>query len=144
MENSVGQPRKIKSPDELAKYWEEFKHECDTKTCIRSEFSQKLGRFVTETIVSPVSYTVLGLCCYIGISRTQFYETYVGNEEYADIVTKIEQECERDVRDKLENKTIPSQLSALWMSKYGYSTKQETEIKGSIPVVVTGEDNIPE
>lgn len=141
---TMGRPRKISSPQEMYEKWQEFKQECDTKTCIRTEFSQKLGKFVTQTITSPVSYTVLGFSLFIGITDDKFRETYSEDKDFRSIVSMIERECEEDVRRKFENKTIPSQLSGLWMSKFGYGTKQETEIKGSIPVVVTGEDNIPE
>lgn len=139
-----GQPRKFKSPEMMAELWEDFKDECDNRTVVRTEFSQKHGEFVTDTIPAPVSYTVLGFCIYTGISRSQFYETYKSDPEYADIVSRIEFECEQDVRMKFENKTLPSQLSALWMSKFGYSVKNEQEIKGNIPVVISGEDDVSE
>lgn len=144
MANSVGRPRKVSSPEEMLQKWEEFKKICDNKTCTRTEFSQKLGKFVTQTVVSPVSYTVLGFSLYLGMIDDTFRETYANDKEYFSIVSLIERECEQDVRNKFENKTIPSQLSGLWMSKFGYGLKQETEIKGSIPVVINGEDNIPE
>ena len=139
-----GQPRKFKSPEMMAELWEEFKEDCDNQTVVRTEFSQKLGEFVTDTIPAPISYTVLGFCLFTGINRSQFYETYKNDPEYADIVSRIEFDCEQDVRRKFENKTLPSQLSALWMSKFGYSVKNEQEIKGNIPVVISGEDDVSE
>ena len=139
-----GRPRMIDSPDTMEELWEEFKEKCDNKTVVRTEFSQKLGEFVTDTVPSPVSYTILGFCNHIGLSRSKFYETYKQDPVFGDIVSRIESECEEDVRDKFENKTIPSQLSALWMSKYGYSVKNEQEIKGNIPVVISGEDDVSE
>lgn len=141
---TMGRPRKISSPQEMYEKWQEFKEQCDTHQCVRTEFSQKLGKFVTQTITSPVSYTVLGFSLFIGITDDKFRETYSEDKDFRSIVSMIERECEEDVRRKFENKTIPSQLSGLWMSKFGYGTKQETEIKGSIPVVVAGEDNIPD
>lgn len=137
-----GHPRKIESPEIMEDLWERFKEDCDNQTVIRTEFSQKLGEFVTQTIPSPVSYTVLGFCCFIDLSRNKFYDTYKNDPAYGDIVSRIERECEQDVRKKFENKTIPSQLSALWMSKFGYSVKNEQEIKGNIPVVISGEDDL--
>lgn len=139
-----GKPRMIESPEVMEELWEEFKDYCDNKTVVRTEFSQKRGEFVSQTVPAPVSYTILGFCNYIGLSRSKFYETYKQDKEFGDIVTCIESECEQDVRDKFENKTIPSQLSALWMSKYGYSVKNEQEIKGNIPVVISGEDDVSE
>lgn len=139
-----GRPRKIGSPQEMYEKWIEFKEQCDTHECIRTEFSQKLGKFVTQKVTSPISYTLLGFALFIGITDDTFRDTYENDKDFFGIVSMIQRECEEDVRGKFEDKTLPSQLSGLWMSKFGYGTKQETEIKGSIPVVVTGEDNIPE
>lgn len=136
--------RKIESPEQMAELWEQFKEKCDSKTVVRTEFSQKLGKFVTETIPSPVTYTVAGFCVFCGISKKCFYENYNDNQDYGDIVYKINTECESDVREKLENRTIPTQLSGLWMSKFGYATKTESEIKGNVPVVIAGEDDLSE
>lgn len=144
MARPKGSGRKIKSPADMAEKWEAFKAQCDAKTVVRTEFSQKLGEFVTQTVPSPVSYTVLGFCCFLDMNRSTFYDTYKEDPCYSDIVTRIERECEQDVREKFENKTIPSQLSALWMSKFGYSVKNEQEIKGNVPVVIAGEDDLSE
>ena len=35
-----------------------------------------------------------------------------------------------------EDGSIPSNLAGLWMGGFGYSTKQEQEIKGGVPVVI--------
>lgn len=139
-----GKPRKIKSPEEMEKLWEDFKADCDNKTVIRTEFSQKLGEFVTSTIPAPISYTILGFCCFIDLDRKAFYDTYREDPEYTHIVKRMERECEQDVRSKFENKTIPSQLSGLWMSQFGYTVKNEQEIKGNVPVVIAGEDDLSE
>ena len=136
--------RKIESPEQMAELWEKFKEKCDSKTVVRTEFSQKLGKFVSETLPSPVTYTVVGFCVFCGISREVYYSTYSEDPEYSDIVYKINTECESDVREKLENRTIPTQLSGLWMSKFGYATKTESEIKGNVPVVIAGEDELSE
>ena len=140
----MGQPRHFSSPEEMEELWEEFKEVCDNKTVVRTEFSQKESRFVTDIVPAPVSYTILGFCVFTGISRTQYYETYTNDPSYAYITARIESECEKDVREKFENKTFPSQLSALWMSKYGYSVKNDQNITGSIPVVISGEDDLKE
>lgn len=140
----AGRKRKIGSPEEMEQLWEEFKADCDNKTVVRTEFSQKLGEFVTSTIPAPITYTVLGFCCFVDLDRTAFYDTYKEDPAFSHIVKRMERECEQDVRSKFENKTIPSQLSALWMSKYGYSVKNEQEIKGNVPVVIAGEDDLSE
>lgn len=123
----MARPRKIKSPKELEAKWEEFKVECDNKTVICHEFSARLSDFVTRELVKPVTYTIEGFCIFLGISRQSFFDYYVKNERFADIVICMKEECELDARRKFEQGTIPTQLSGLWMSKYGYSTKQETE-----------------
>lgn len=123
----MARPRKIKTPKELETKWEEFKVECDNKTVIVHEFSAKLAEFVTTELVKPITYTIEGFCIFIGISRQAFYEFYANDKRYIDIVIRMKEECELDARRKFEQGTIPTQLSGLWMSKYGYSTKQETE-----------------
>lgn len=144
MANGVGRPRKFESPWDMLEQWEEYKVHCDNREVTKTEFSQRLGKFITDTVPAKVTYTVIGFCAYCGYTLSKFYETYKNDPEYGDVVSYMENDCEIDTREKLELGVIPTQLSGLWMSKHGYSTKQETEIKGSIPVVVTGEDNIPE
>lgn len=144
MANDIGRPRKFKSPWDMLEQWEEYKVHCDNREVTKTEFSQRLGKFITDTVPAKVTYTVIGFCAYCGYTLSKFYETYKKDPDYGEIVSKMENDCEIDTREKLELGVIPTQLSGLWMSKHGYSTKQETEIKGSIPVVVTGEDNIPE
>jgi len=50
----------------------------------------------------------------VGISRQQFYDHYVKMKKYTDIVMRIREECEVDVRKKLELQVISSQLAGLW------------------------------
>ena len=70
---------------------------------------------------------------YIGIARSKFYETYADREGYRDIVTRMREESEQDVRRKFETGCIPTQLSGLWMSRYeGYSTKQQIDVNANV------------
>ena len=46
----------------------------------------------------------------------------------------MKEECEFDARGKFEQGTIPTQLSGLWMSKYGYTNKQETTSSSTVTV----------
>ena len=121
----MARPRKIKSPKELEIKWEEFKEYCDNKTAICHEFSSSKGTFVSVELKKPITYTIEGFCVYIGVSRQSFYDYYANNSRFADIVTYMKDECEIDARRKFEQGTIPTQLSGLWMSKYGYTNKQE-------------------
>ena len=119
----AGRPRKIRSVSQMEQLWEEYKKKCDNNRIIRTEFSQKMGRFVSAEIPKRISYTILGFCIWIGISQNTFYETYAKDSKFSSIVTRMRDDCERDVREKFETNEIPPQLSALWMSKFGYSTK---------------------
>ncbi|GHU90975.1 hypothetical protein FACS1894202_11660 [Clostridia bacterium] len=64
------------------------------------------------------------------------------DQRYVDIVTRIREACEVDARKKFELGVIPSQLSGLWMSKYGYTTKTDSNITGAVPIVITGGDEL--
>ena len=124
--------RKISSPEQMEQLWENYKEYCDNYQVTQTEFSGKESRFVAGTVKKPITYTIEGFCVYIGLARSKFYETYAESEEYRDIVTRMRDESEADVRKKFETGTIPTQLSALWMSKFGYATKQQTDINASM------------
>ena len=124
--------RKIESPEQMEQLWEKYKEYCDNYQVTQTEFSGKESRFVAGTVKRPITYTIEGFCVYIGLARSKFYETYAESEEYRDIVTRMRDESEADVRKKFETGTIPTQLSALWMSKFGYATKQQTDINASM------------
>ncbi len=79
---------------------------------------------------------------YAGISRASFYEHYAGNDRYADIVTRMKEECEVDARKKFELQLIPSQLAGLWMSKHGYTTKVEQKADVSLETEKTKLDDL--
>ena len=124
--------RKIESPEQMEQLWEKYKDYCDNYQVTQTEFSGKESRFVEGTVKKPITYTIEGFCVYIGLARSKFYETYAESEEYRDIVTRMRDESEADVRKKFETGTIPTQLSALWMSKFGYATKQQTDLNASM------------
>ena len=124
--------RKISSPEQMEQLWEQYKEYCDNYQVTQTEFSGKESRFVAGTVKRPITYTIEGFCVYIGLARSKFYETYAESEEYRDIVTRMRDESEADVRKKFETGTIPTQLSALWMSKFGYATKQQTDGNASM------------
>ena len=124
--------RKIESPEQMEQLWAKYKHYCDNYQVTQTEFSGKESRFVAGTVKRPITYTIEGFCVYIGLARSKFYETYAESEEYRDIVTRMRDESEADVRKKFETGTIPTQLSALWMSKFGYATKQQTDVNASM------------
>lgn len=124
----MARPRKIKTTRELEEKWEEFKQYCDNKTAVCHEFSAKNAEFITVELKKPITYTIEGFCVYVGISRQSFFDYYTNEAKFADIVIRMKEECELDARAKFEQGTIPTQLSGLWMSKYGYTTRQDATI----------------
>lgn len=127
----AGRPRKIRSAKALADKWEEFKVYCDNYTTTRGKettFIDADGEKHTEsqqTASTPISYTIVGFCVFLGISKSTWYATYENDPRYSDIVARIHAECEADVRTKFETGVINTRLAPLWMSKYGYGAKIE-------------------
>lgn len=125
----MGKPRKITSADRLSKLWEEYKKDCNSQMVLTHDFVSKNSTYVSQELKRCITYTIEGFCVFIGLARSKFYETYANDEEYEDIITRIREECEVDARKKFELRLIPSQLAGLWMSRYGYSTKADNEMK---------------
>ena len=117
---------------------------CNQKLVLTHDFSSKNSEFVSAELKRSVTYTIEGFCVYVGISRSAFYERYAGDEKYADMVTRMREECEIDAREKFELGIIPSQIAGLWMSKYGYTTKQDTNVSGKVDVEKTKLDDLIE
>lgn len=138
----MGRPRRFESVKQLERAWEEYKADCNNQTVLTHEFSAKNSEFVSKELTRSVTYTLEGFCVFAKVSRAQFYETYANTEPYADTVTRMREECEIDARKKFELQVIPSQLAGLWMSNYGYTTKTDTNVSGSVPVVISGEDGL--
>lgn len=129
----MARPRKFRSPKALETKWEEYKKKCNNMVVLTHDFSSKNSEFVSAELRRSVTYTIEGFCVFSGISRQSFYDYYAEDERFADIVTRMKEECEIDAREKFELGVIPSQLAGLWMSKYGYTTKQDViaEVKPS-------------
>lgn len=134
--------RKISSAKRMLELWEEYKNECDNQMVLTHDFSSKNSEFVSKELRRSITYTIEGFCVHAGISRQAFYEYYAKDERYVDIVTRMREECEVDARKKFELQVIPSQLAGLWMSKYGYTTKQDTNISGSLDTEKTKLDDL--
>lgn len=142
---------KMFTPAELLKKWEQFKEKCDNHTIVNTvntksvttEGKEKstVKQDQTQTVRSPISYTIEGFCVFLGITRQAFYETYCKNnednlseedKEFLDIVEFIREESEIDVRSKFETGQLNSRLAPLWMSKYGYSQKCESKVNANV------------
>ena len=124
----MARPRKIKTPAEMWKLWEAYKEQCDNQSVLTHEFSQKRGEFVSAELRRKITYTIEGFCIFLKLPRSSFYATYAESELFQDVVTRMREECEVDVRGKFETGQIPPQLSALWMSKFGYGTSVSAKV----------------
>ncbi|MDE6998294.1 MAG: DNA-packaging protein [Oscillospiraceae bacterium] len=122
----MARPRKFKTAKALSGAWEQYKAWCNDQEVLTHDFSSKNSEFVSAKLKRSVTYTIEGFCAWAGISRAAFYERYAGNEIFADIVTRMREECEVDARMKFELGVIDTKLAPLWMSRHGYSTKQES------------------
>lgn len=138
----MGRPRKIKSVKEMVSLWESYKEDCENQMVLTHDFSSKNSEFVSKELRRSITYTIEGFCVYAGISRQAFYEYYAKDDKFVDIVTRMKEECEVDARKKFELSIIPPQLAPLWMSKYGYTTKTDTNISGDLSVEQTKLDGI--
>lgn len=138
----MGRPLKIKTPEEMEQLWENYKADCDNQEVLTHDFSSKNSEFVSAKLKRSITYTIEGFCVFVGISRQQFYDHYAKMKKYTDIVTRIREECEVDARKKFELQVIPSQLAGLWMSKYGYTTKVENNVSGTLETEKTKLDDL--
>lgn len=138
----MGRPRKFNSVKALEEAWEAYKAECDNQLVLTHDFSSKNSEFVSKELKRSITYTIEGFCVYAGISRAAFYERYADNDKFADIVTRMKEEIEVDARKKFELSMIPTQLAGLWMSKYGYTTKTDTNVSGDLTIEQTKLDEI--
>lgn len=132
----MARPRRFKTAKELESKWEEYKNYCNNRKVLTHDFSSKNSEFVSAELKRSVTYTIEGFCVYAGISRQSFYDNYLDSDRFTDIVTRMREECEIDAREKFELGTIPTQLAGLWMSKYGYSTKQDANVETTAKVVI--------
>lgn len=138
----MGKRLRFKTPEELAETWEAYKADCDNQMVLTHDFSSKNSEFVSKELRRSITYTIEGFCVFAKTPRSAFYDTYEKKKGYSDIVTRMREECEVDARKKFELQVIPSQLAGLWMSKYGYTTKQDTNISGSLDTEKTKLDDL--
>ena len=127
----MGQRGKIKNPKQFLDLWEEYKHYCDTKKRIVYDLNKKTGRYNKREITSPITYTIKGFAVFLGMTERNFYSTYDKNPKFQYVIARAKEECETDTRVKFELGYINPKLAGLWMSKYGYTTKQEDSVTGA-------------
>lgn len=127
----MARPRKFKTAKALETAWEEYKAWCNDQKVLTHDFSAKNSEFVSAKLKRSVTCTIEGFCVYVGLNRQAFYSTYADNPKFCDIVTRMREECEVDARMKFELGVIDTKLAPLWMSRHGYSTRQETSLGAS-------------
>ena len=129
-----GLPRRFKTVKELEDTWLAYKDYCDNQIVLTHDFSAKNSEFVSKELKRSITYTIEGFCVFAKLARSRFYTTYDNKKPYADMVTRMKEECEIDARKKFELQLIPSSLAGLWMSRHGYTTKTEekTEAKTTV------------
>lgn len=111
--------------------WEDYKMYCDNKTRTIYDLNKETMRYKRNQVVSPVTYTIKGFAVFLGMTEQNFYTTYSKNPKFEYVIARIREECEVDTREKFEMGLINPKLAGLWMSRYGYTTKQEDEITGA-------------
>jgi len=137
--NANGRPRKIQSPEEMAELWDAYTEVCDNHVRVQTVVVN--GETADVEIRAPLTYTIEGFCLSIPISQTAFDKTYRNDPDYEELIEMIEAMTHIDARSKFEDGSLNPKLAALWMGRHkGYSTKAETEIKGGVPEVISGEE----
>ena len=129
--------RTFKTSSDMLKAWEAYKEQCDNATVVQTTFSQKDGKYITEKIPHPITYTLKGFALSAGMTENNFYETYRNKEEFGLVIACMKEECETDARSKFENGTIDSRLAGLWLSRYGYTTNVEQKVDADMTLNVS-------
>ena len=129
--------KKINTEKIMWEMWEEYKKECDNKTVVKTEFSQKACEFISAVIPAPVTYTIKGFCKFIGMTEANFYATYNKKEKFESVIARMKEECEIDAREKFENNTLNSRLAGLWMSNYGYTTNVSADVETDMELKIS-------
>lgn len=124
--------------EDMAERFEEYLHsdKCMNHTKKKTIIDEETFQAVVVDVPAPRSPTIKGFCLFCDTSSSTWYQHYADNPEFEEIVKKITEFCEIEVRGMFEDGDIPPSLAGLWMGGYGYSTKQEQDIKGGVPVVI--------
>lgn len=122
---------RIKDPKMFLDLWDAYKKDCDTKKRIVYELNKSTGRYNKREIICPITYTIKGFASFCGMTEQNFYTTYSKKRKFEYVIARVKEECEIDARTKFEQGYINPKLAGLWMSKYGYTTKQEDSVTGA-------------
>lgn len=121
----------------MERRWEEYKKQCDERMIHVTEFSSSQAKFVPGDVIRSVTYTIIGFCRFLGINKSNFYQTYGNDPRYGDVVSRIKDDCEIDVREKFELGILNPKLAPLWMSKFGYSTKADQSLNADTKLSIS-------
>ena len=133
----------FKSPEDMLKRWVDYIDHCLNFTVTKKTTTKKAHKGVDIegnnkssafedikewTEVKPKTPTMIGFGLYCNIGKTCLYDNYLNKEEYTDVVSDIRSSSEEIHRQLFEQGEIPTQLSGLWMSNFGYSTKVDSNV----------------
>jgi len=78
--------------------------------------------------------SVVGLACVIDVSRSTLYKWADENDEFSDILGRINEEQEKKLLSGGLGGDFNSNIVKLMLGKHGYSDKQETTLKGGLKI----------
>jgi len=113
-------PKKRFSADELVELWEEYKAKCDNETKKVSAYDSKLGKYVTDIVPAPISYSISGFCCFIHMARSGFDRTYVNSsdEVYSGLCECMLLECQENTKANFEKGYHAPALAKIFMHNF--------------------------
>lgn len=134
----------FKGPEDMWEKWIAFVEHCMTYEVIEKTVTKSKHKgttvdgedresdfedFKEKKLIKPKTPTMDGFTIYCNLGSSAMYKYYLNNPEYVDVVTDIRMQSKEVHRQLFEQGSIPTQLSGLWMSQFGYSTKVDTNIK---------------
>lgn len=115
----MGKRKACVSVKSLEALWEQYKDHCDHQKVLTYNYSASSRQYVEQELQKCIAYTIEGFCVYAGMSRAAFRDRYEGDPKFADLVTRMREECEVDAWKKFELQLLPPQLAGRWMDRYG-------------------------
>ena len=134
-----GRDRVINEPDVLLKACYEYfeacnKHSWYQKDAIRS------GKNVGEIISIPTQrpYTLVGLCVFIGIDKTTWYNwKEKAEQDFINVITHVEDIIQQN---QIEGATVGAYNHNIIARLVGLADKQEHEHSGGLTLTISKDD----
>ena len=125
-----GRPRKYQTAEELQIAIDAYFKKCD-KTIITIQHAHSKGITRVET---PTPYTMAGLAYALEIDRRTLIN-YKNTDEFFPLIMRARDKIEQDNVTKGLAGVYESRINTLNLaSNYGYATKNETDISGSLSI----------